>query len=253
MSADDAVEALQRLGLSSYEASVFVALQQRGGGTARDVAETADVPRSQVYGVADDLAERGLVELVESSPKRYRPVSLEAAHGQLEQRLEREQDRAFENLEAVRGAASDVGDEGVTTLRGRHPVQERVATLVEGADERAMYVSPTVDQATGAVVESLRDRAADGVDVLVATTDDALDERFAGDPVRVVTMDGEMTEFIGRTLLVDEGTVLLSVIPDDAGGTEETALWTADSDIGRILGQFINAGMERGMDRGESD
>jgi sugar-specific transcriptional regulator TrmB len=238
------------LGLSSYEAAVFVALQRLGDGTAQEIAHASEVPRSQVYGAADQLAERGLIEQIESSPKRYRPVSLDAARQQLSQRLEREQDRAFETLEEIRGEAGDEAEgTEIATLRGRHPIQERVAALVSGATERVMYVAPAARQVEGVVADALQTRAREGVDVVVATEEALVRDRFADDPVRVVVMDDDMTEFTGRTLLVDETTVLLSVASEEGTGGDETALWTADTSIGRILGQFISAGMERGMER----
>ena len=243
MSADEAAEALQRLGLSNYEARVFVALQQLGEGTAQDVSRVSDVPRPQVYGVAEDLAERGLVELVETSPKRYRPVSLAAAREQLSRRLDRETDRAFENLASVREEHADrVQGTDVTTLRGRPPVQERVVELIERADDRVVYVAPSAEQAPPPVADALDGRAAAGVEVTLMTADGSLRERF--EDVRVVVTGDDVTAFTGRTLLVDEATVLLSVVPETG---EELALWTADTSIGRILAQFVHAGMKRGM------
>lgn len=78
MSIQDAIGALERLGFSNYAARVFVALQQLGTGTAEAISDVS-VPRSQVYGVADDLAVRGLVEVTETTPQQYRPRSLLAS------------------------------------------------------------------------------------------------------------------------------------------------------------------------------
>ncbi len=58
MDESDAIEALEELGLSNYEAKVFVALQRLGTGTARDIHQATDVPRSQVYGAAESLQEQ---------------------------------------------------------------------------------------------------------------------------------------------------------------------------------------------------
>jgi hypothetical protein len=55
-------------------------------------------------------------------------------------------------------------------------------------------------------------------------------------------------DFAGRALMVDADTVLLSVATDD-GATDEEAMWTAESSIGRILGEFMQSGMESGRDR----
>jgi len=251
MSAHDAVAALKELGLSNYEARVFVALQRLGTGTAQEVSETSEVPRSQVYGAADDLAERGLVEVVESSPKRYRPVSLDAAREQLRTRIEREHERAFENLESVRNERADRTDEGdVSTLHGRHAVHERVAALVERASEQVVLIAGDADLLSEEIETALRGRAAAGVPVVVVTQDRAIEQRFADDPIRVVVAPPERTQgFTGRTLLVDDATVLLSVLSDEAGEPfEETALWTGDTRIGRILAEFIHAGMQSGFD-----
>ena len=148
MGAHEAVEALQELGLSSYEAQVFVALQQLGTGTAQDVSQISDVPRSQVYGAADDLATRGLLEVVESAPKAFRPVSLSAARKHLETRIERQQQRAFENLEAIERDHTEFTDEvSISTLRGHQPIRERMIDLAgqcgetnrpRGRDERTV-------------------------------------------------------------------------------------------------------------------
>jgi len=249
VSGAEAAEALERLGLSSYEAKVFVALQRLGAGTAREVSSLSGVPRSQVYGAAEDLAERGLVELVESSPKRYRPVSLATARRQLTDRLEREAERAFEALEALDEDRSDAaGETGVSTLRGRHPVDERVLSLLGRAEALVIYVVPAPWAVDGAVAERLRTLADDGVAVTVVSEHQGVADRLEDGPVEAYLVDGDqMGEMTGRTLLVDEATVLLSVV-EDADGTDETALWTADTSIGRILAQFVHGGMEAAME-----
>ncbi|WP_336036805.1 TrmB family transcriptional regulator [Halobacterium yunchengense] len=250
MSAHEAVEALRELGLSNYEARVFVALQRLGSGTAQDVARTSEVPRSQVYGAADDLATRGLVEVVESSPKEYRPVSLDRAREQLRERVERQHERAFENLEAVhedRAGHSDESD--VATLRGRDPIRDRAADLVAAADSEVLLVGPRADDLREDVADALADRAAAGVDATVVTDDPDLEDAF--DEVAVVyspaSGDGG---YAGQTLLVDEATVLLSVPTHDdhAEPFDEVAMWTANTAIGRILARFVHAGMQAGTE-----
>jgi sugar-specific transcriptional regulator TrmB len=252
MSAHDAVEALRELGLSNYEAQVFVALQRLGTGTAQEVSQVSDVPRSQVYGAADDLAARGLLEVVESSPKAYRPVSLATAREQLAARLEREQERAFENLAAVEGEREhrDTGG-AVSTLRGSQPIRERLVDLVADADEQVVVVGADEALLTTDIVDTLSQRASDGVFVMVATHDTAVRDRFADTPVRVMVVpDTHHGGFTGRTLLVDDATVLLSVPTEDDSTEpfEEVALWTADTSIGWILARFIHAGMQSGLD-----
>jgi sugar-specific transcriptional regulator TrmB len=250
MSTRDAAAALERLGLGSYEAEVFVALQQLGTGTTREISEVSDVPRSQVYGAADALAERGLVEVVESSPKAYRPVSLAAAREHLQRQLDREQERAFENLRELRTTEGDSDTtQAVSTLRGRQPVGERAASIVARAEELIIFVAPAAAQLSPAIAEALRDRATAGVEATLVTADPAVEEQFADDEVRVVLMaEDSPADYTGRTLMVDDDTVLLSVVTDDEP-VDEMAMWTAETPIATILAQFVHSGMEAGMDQ----
>ncbi len=249
MSTRDAVAALKRLGLSNYEARVFAALQRLGTGTAQQISDASEVPRSQVYGAADDLVERGLVELVASSPKEYRPVSLDAAREQLRARLASEQERAFENLAELRTEADEPDDGGaVATLRGRQPIDDRIDDLIRAAERQVVFVAPESRSIPDTLAATLRERAREGVAVVVVTAEASERERFADSPVRVFVMDEDNPgDFAGRALMVDERTVLLSATTDDAVGEE--AMWTAESSIGRILAQFMQSGIDSGMGR----
>jgi len=249
MSTRDAVEALKRLGLSNYESRVFVALQRLGTGTAQEVSDISEVPRSQVYGAADDLVEQGLAEFVASSPKEYRPVSLEAAREQLATRLEHEQDRAFENLAELRSDTADHSGTGaVATLRGRQPIDDRIGDLIRTAKQRVVFVAPMSRSIPDHLAETLRERARDDVVVVVVTTQPDMRERFDDSPIRVFVMDDDNPgDFAGRALMIDEGTVLLSATTDDAVGEE--AMWTSESSIGRILARFMQSGIDFGMER----
>jgi len=156
MNDEDAVGALKRLGLSTYEARVFVALQKLGTGTASEVADIADVPRSQVYGAAEDLEGRGLVDVEQSNPTRYRPVGVEEARERLYRQLRSESDAAFDYLESVReeyGATEE--SESIWTVRGDANVVSRTAQLVESADDHVVYGTDDVSQLEPAVRDAL--------------------------------------------------------------------------------------------------
>ena len=249
MSEREAVESLRRLGLSNYEAQVFVALQQLGRGTAQEVSQLSEVPRSQVYGAADDLADRGLAEVVEASPKAYRPVALSTARDLLTERLERETARAFDRLESVRTTEVDHRDEqDVSVLRGRQPINDRITGLIQSASHTVVFVSPKAQSMTAAIADGLR-QVDEAVDVTVVTADHALEDRFATDPVDVFVMsDDNPADFAGRALMVDDRTVLLAAEAEDEPVGEE-AVWTGNSSIGRILAAFMRSGMESGRQR----
>ncbi|MFB6141389.1 MAG: TrmB family transcriptional regulator [Halosimplex sp.] len=245
-----AVEALGRLGLSKYEAQVFIALERLGTGTARDVDRMTDVPRSQVYGAAENLEERGLVEVQQSNPIQYRAVALEEARETLQERFEREQERAFDYLEAVRNGADheDEHQEGVWTVHGRDNVASRVRQIVADADRQVLYASGP-EMIDDEVAAALRDRA-DEVDVWVCSArddDPEIVEAFADSAVTIAPFpDDPTTEAAGRLLAVDGETILLSVLGGEElpGVRKETAIWSADTGIATVLLQLLGSHLD---------
>jgi len=230
----EAVTAFERLGLTSYEAKVFIALQRIGAGTAREVSEVTDVPRSQVYSVTDSLADRGLVDVQQSNPKRFRPVSVEAARSTLRERFERESDRAFAYVERVQTESDEREREEIWTIRGRDAVTDRVIELIGTAENRIVLGVPTPGLANDGVDEAVAAAADSGIDVTVVSTHADIRERFDGDvtvcdPPAAVAGNGSS----GRLLFVDGDTLLLSVLENDG---DEMAVWSADS---RFAGVFI--------------
>jgi len=236
----DPTAALQRLGLSTYEASVFVALQRVDSATASDVADLADVPRSQVYGAAEDLADRGLVDVQHGSPKRYRAVSLSAAREQLRRDFEREHERAFEALEELEasGPGAEERQEEIWTVAGRGTIDARVGGFLADATENVsygakpeLYDEPVVD----ALVET-----ADRVPTTVVGVDAAALGRFADTPVETVELPAAFDREgwpNGRFLVIDGRTVLLSVVGPDG---EESAFWSSDTDFADVLVNLVD-------------
>ncbi|WP_255168234.1 TrmB family transcriptional regulator [Natrononativus amylolyticus] len=244
-SESDAIEAFERLGLTSYEAKVFIALQRLGSGSARDVAGVADVPRSQVYSVAESLESRGLLEVQQSSPIRYRPVSLEEAQRTLRERFESEQERAFEYVEGVREETEgEEEQEDIWTVRGRRRVDDRIVDVLSGAEERILFGTRLPALLTDDIVRTLEERADAGVDVTGVS-------RSATVRTRIEELDGAMAfsppdhratdDRSGRIAIVDDDTILLSVIDDDES---ETAIWSAGSLFASVLIQLIEASDE---------
>jgi len=241
----DPAAALQRLGLSKYEAEVFVALQQIDSGTASDTATIADVPRSQVYGAAEDLEERGLVDIQHGSPKRYRAVSLEEARSKLRRDFEREHERAFESLEELdaRYADREPRQEEIWTVSGAENVNARIESFVTEAEE-------SIQLGTGAsrVTDELRStliQLATDVDVTVISADSGIEEPFRDTDVETVILpviyDGDSWPD-GRFVVVDERTVLLSVIAESGS---ESAFWSEDTDFAAMLVRLLEGHVDK--------
>lgn len=247
MTDEKAVSSLERLGLSNYEARVFVALQKLGTGTAREVHEVADVPRSQVYGTAESLEDRGLVEGQRSNPITYRPVALEEARERLAERVERDQQQAFEHLESVREQRSTGTEEreDIWTITGSAPITTRLANLIPEADETLIFGVQSPEFLTDGLVDTLTARVEAGVDVLAMSADEEARSRLsaAGLPTFQPPPEQADNDRAGRLLLADDHTVLVSVI-----GTEETAIWSSGSNFASVLVQLIRGAIAANRD-----
>ena len=230
----DPIEALESLGLSSYESRIFVALQKLGTGTAKEVSDVAEVPRSQVYGAAESLERRGLIEMQQSTPKTYRPVPLEEAKSRLVERFEANRERAFQYLDRVKDerAGGPEEKEGVWRLSGTAAVEGRMCQLIGGATRRIL-VGVNENVAFSPKLQSLlSEKAASGIQVAVIDEDPGTVPDLQGVAVLAIPPNLRDSEQAGRLLIVDDDTVLLSVIDDDG---EETAVWSARTGFARVL------------------
>ena len=256
MDENDAIDALETLGLSNYEAKVFAALQRLGTGTAREVHRVTDVPRSQVYGAAESLQDRGLVEVQQSKPMQYRPVSLDAARSHLREEFEQTQEQAFDYLETARKQRGDGEEkqEDIWTVHGATSIDGRVEQLLAEAETRVLLGVGERENLAPQVADQLRELAATGVRVVIVGDDPALDDAFAGTDVVVRSLADEKPpgdDPVGRVLVVDGETVLLSVRGgdgDSADLTEETAIWSSRTGIAAVLIQLIDGGLGDAVD-----
>ncbi|ELY66869.1 TrmB family transcriptional regulator [Natrinema versiforme] len=241
----EAVDAFEQLGLTSYEAKVFIALHQLGAGTAREVADITDVPRSQVYSVAESLEDRGLLEVQQANPIRYRPVSVEEARDTLRDQFEREQDRAFEYVETVKNEpAGEETQEDIWTVRGRDRVDDRTVDILSQAEERIVFGTRLSELITEPIERALAERAAAGVAVIIVSRREEIKRQFAG--VEGVTVEDPPAhrtddQRSGRIAIADDDGILLSVLGGEGG---ETAIWSSGSLFATVLIQLIEASDE---------
>jgi sugar-specific transcriptional regulator TrmB len=138
-----ATEQLEGFGLSTYAARTFVALASLGTGTARDVSQVSEVPRTRVYDAVDELRERGLVDVQQSSPKTFWAISPGTASRTFRRDLEHRTDLLESALSELDPEQRRVEQRGVWTVEGQVAVTERVVAFIENAEEEIVYM--TVD------------------------------------------------------------------------------------------------------------
>ena len=242
---EEALTALQRLGLTAYEARVYVALEKLQSATASQIADVSDVPRSQVYQTATALEDRGFIEEQQANPTRYRVVPVEEIRQQFEAQFRTDKRQAFEYIESIQGTLAETKQESkaeIWTVRGRPNVATRTTQLLANAERAVLYgARPDMLSRERDIADQLGELGAHGVEVTVLTGEDVTAD--IPDSVSVVRMPDDRTEDAptGRILAVDGTALLLSVVTDEDGGQtdDETAIWSAETDFAHVLIQLF--------------
>jgi sugar-specific transcriptional regulator TrmB len=208
-----AVEQLQQLGLSAYAARTFVALVGLGTGTAQEVAEVSEVPRTRVYDAVDQLHERGLVDIQQSSPKEFHAVSVETAAGLFRREFRRRTEVMTTALDEFEPRERSDEQRGVWTVEGERAVTDRLLEFLADAEEEIVYMT-VEDLLTDRIIDGLRDAADRGVSIEFAGLSPSVRDRLAETVPEAGTFDSLWLSSdtpAGRLLMVDETRTLVSV------------------------------------------
>ena len=250
----EAVESLMELGLTEYEARCFVALTQLSEGTAKEVSRIADVPQSRVYDIADRLHRKGVVDVQESDPRRYRVLSVERAMDRLQQEYSESLEAAAERLQELESRSTP--SRGVWEIAAQRDVVDRLLMHLEDAEEEVFLLVAEEGLLGGELLETLADAVDRDVTVYVEVPTEAARERFhdAVPDARVTVTDLHVRSTVldecepGRLALIDHETVVLSslqegLVPDEH---EETGLW--GTGVGHGLVVWIRPFLERRLE-----
>ena len=161
---DDAARDLEATGLSSYESKAYVALVAMGFGTADEIAGLSRIPRTSSYKVLKSLEEKGFVHSTQGRPIVYRPEEPGVVYGRVKDRL----DGTFAKLEFLHEVVRDKGSpQLIFTISGRARVLEKIAELVDTAEESFIISTPVYGDLRGTIQDRVRNAVKRGVDVTV--------------------------------------------------------------------------------------
>lgn len=217
-----AVEQLEEFGLSAYAARTFVALSTLGTGTARDVSRVAAVPRTRVYDAVEELQEMRLASVHQSSPRTFKVPAMESVSRTFENEFQRRIGLLGTALRAL--DTESPPDRGVRTIEGRAAVTDRVQSLLDGAEETALYATAE-DLLTAAVLDAFAAADERGVSVTVGGASTAVHERIqtaVPDAAVDASAWAVSDTAVDRVLVVDGERTLLSARVDGS----ETAVWS---------------------------
>jgi len=229
-----AVELLQQLGLKEYEARAFVALSRMPSGTAKEISDASEVPRTRVYDAVRVLEAKGLVEIQHSNPQRFRAVAIEEAARTLRDEYEERTRTLRERLDDLEPVSDESGQEAaheVWSLSGASAIRNRTTQLLDEANDEIVLVVGNEAPLTDSLLDSLRAAVKREVSVIVGTPTAEVRAHVKDEvPAAEVFVSGldwfhepnETGVEISQLLLVDRQTILVNTVqslPDD-GKTE---------------------------------
>ena len=130
------MDCLKSLGITKYEALVYIALLRVPNATASEIHESSGVPRASVYPVLDQLGDKDLVSVSQSAPKRFAAKPPGDAIKDLVTRIEQDADYARGALIAIhhqRISGEQGSEELIWNLYGIDAIRKRLMDLIAGA------------------------------------------------------------------------------------------------------------------------
>jgi sugar-specific transcriptional regulator TrmB len=241
------VDRLGRLGLTTYEAKVYLALIRRGSAPAPQVARIADLPRQRIYDVLASLVEKGLAssrhgKVVEyaATPPNQAIERLIADHRELLAELEEAGTEMAAKLEPAFSEGQGQTDplDYIEILRDQRAINERFNELQAGVENEILvftkppYATPPQENVTG--LEVSREHDARSVYELSIFEDEQVAEgvrRFieAGEEARFCL------ELPLKLVIIDERIVMFGMEDPVAGSDGSTILVVEHPALARVL------------------
>ena len=241
------VDRLGRLGLTTYEAKVYLALIRRGSAPAPQVARIADLPRQRIYDVLASLVEKGLAssrhgKVVEyaATPPNQAIERLIADHRELLAELEEAGTEMAAKLEPAFSEGQGQTDplDYIEILRDQRAINERFNELQAGVENEILvftkppYATPPQENVTG--LEVSREHDARSVYEL-----SIFDDEQAAEGVRRFMEAGEEARFCLelplKLVIIDERIVMFGMEDPVAESDGSTILVVEHPALARVL------------------
>ncbi len=254
------IDSLRNLGLTEYEAKVFIALARHGSGTATDIHLFSGIPRSAVYGVLKKLAQRGIIEVQHTKPMRYKCISPEEAIERIKKDFEQETELALEKLNDIYSSEETIHQkEIVWTINGLKNISDRIIQVVCSAGSEIIIeaphptfrnlerVYPVVDKHYDQLVKELNRKISEGVQVrMIIYSMEELNnmaELIPGAELRLHSVRSEQFRR-GGAILIDGSEVLIDLRKYSGQREELTAIWSSGKEFVSFVKHLLEAEWE---------
>jgi sugar-specific transcriptional regulator TrmB len=178
------------LGLSEYEAKIYVSLIEAGQAKARTLSVLSGVPRTKVYSVLRKLIDMGLVIEVPGEPRRFSPISPSVA---LKSYLQSYRD-TVQNLSSLISTLEDA----FKKARSKENLRRSSIWTISGREETLKRIQEMLGKAKKIVRIATNEN---GLILLYRSFNKMLDELVDRSvQIRIITTNGPTNEHLIREL-----------------------------------------------------
>jgi len=131
-----AVDALEKLGFSTYEARVYIGLLKSNPVNGYQLSKLSGVPRSRIYETLDRLTARGYAVALQSDPMEFKPLAPNELLAQLQEQFDGALSILDKELSQIE---TNQENESTWNLRGRDSILQRARTMIARSQE-SVYV-----------------------------------------------------------------------------------------------------------------
>ncbi len=242
LAADEfSVQSLMKLGLTEYEARIYVVLSKMGPRNASEISFLGKVPRPKTYGAIRGLESKGLLRIVPGKPERYMAVSPNEVLIPLVEKLNRETSECVavvENLTMAFESSKYVYTEkpferyDLWSVRGRDKVYKRVQDMIGEAKVNVFFVTTAngLVRLYKAHSESLEKAAERGAKVRIVAPVNQTNSSVARELAEVIEVRSTIVPMM-KFIAADSAEIIFTEdIPDDTNvnAGQDVATWTND-------------------------
>lgn len=100
---NDQLNMLKELGLKEYQAKALAHLLELGETKAPELSDASGVPKARIYGVLEDLSDRGLIEIKPGRPTKYLPKSPDDIIQRVIDNKKAEKEEKIKEIQSLKG------------------------------------------------------------------------------------------------------------------------------------------------------
>ena len=215
------IQPLLDIGLSKYEAKVYLSLIEEGISTAKNISNITGIPYGKVYEIINLLSNRGFLMVLPSKPMKYRGISPQqaiiATKKGIDDKFERIRNDTIKKLELLfaESKISTQPQSFFSVINGRSNVLSKTEELIKKA-EHNINIQCSANSLSRLIIhkEVLKGASCRGVEILIAgiTNKENLEEINSLGFCNIKHINSSKNNFIsidGKECLV------IDTIPDD--------------------------------------